>query len=342
MVLDRKWSTGMIKSYDLVIIGSGPAGLAAAIYAQRAKLDTLVLEKEMMSGGQVLNTYEVDNYPGLPGINGFDLGMKFRQHAEKLEAEFAQDEVQKIELVAREDGILPDTEELQAAELRTGRDFPGLVWKKVAGKRGEYLAKTVIIASGATHRRLEVPGEEELAGKGISFCATCDGAFFKKKTTAVIGGGDVAIEDAIFLARLCEKVYLIHRRDELRGAKSLQNKLMAMENVEIIWDTVVDSINGTDKVSSLSLSNKKTGEKKEISVDGVFIAVGISPNTGAFEGLVEMDAGGYVKAGEDGRTSAAGIFAAGDLRTKNLRQIVTAVADGANCVSSVERYLNEQ
>lgn len=320
----------MEQIYDLVILGSGPAGLGASIYAQRADLKTLVIEKEMVSGGQVLTTYEVDNYAGLPGIGGFDLGMKFREHADKLNVEFAEDTVLKIE-----PADLTENELVQAAEAGAG------LWQ-VAGENSTYLAKTVILATGARHRKLGVPGEEELSGMGVSYCATCDGAFFKKKTTAVIGGGDVAIEDAIFLARLCEKVYLIHRRDELRGAKSLQNKLMAMENVEVIWDTVVDSINGTHKVESLGLSNKKTGEKKEISVDGVFIAVGISPNTGAFEGLVELDAGGYVKAGEDGQTSAAGIFAAGDLRTKNLRQIVTAVADGANCVSSVERYLNEQ
>ncbi len=320
----------MEQIYDLVILGSGPAGLGASIYAQRADLKTLVIEKEMVSGGQVLTTYEVDNYAGLPGIGGFDLGMKFREHADKLNVEFAEDTVLKIE-----PADLTENELVQAAEAGAG------LWQ-VAGENSTYLAKTVILATGARHRKLGVPGEEELSGMGVSYCATCDGAFFKKKTTAVIGGGDVAIEDAIFLARLCEKVYLIHRRDELRGAKSLQNKLMDMENVEVIWDTVVDSINGTHKVESLGLSNKKTGEKKEISVDGVFIAVGISPNTGAFEGLVELDAGGYVKAGEDGQTSAAGIFAAGDLRTKNLRQIVTAVADGANCVSSVERYLNEQ
>lgn len=316
--------------YDLVILGSGPAGLGAAIYAQRAELKTLVIEKEMVSGGQVLTTYEVDNYAGLPGINGFDLGMKFREHADNLGAEFAEDSV-----ICIEDADLSGKEVLQAAEAGTGL-------KQVVCENGTYLTKTVIIATGAHHRKLGVPGEEELAGMGISYCATCDGAFFKKKTTAVIGGGDVAIEDAIFLARICEKVYLIHRRDELRGAKILQKKLMEMKNVEIIWDTVVDSVNGKDRVESVSLLNKKTGEKGEIAVDGVFIAVGISPNTEAFCGSVEMNNGGYIVAGEDGKTSVPGIFAAGDVRTKNLRQIITAVADGANCVNSVERYLNEQ
>ena len=315
--------------YDLVILGSGPAGLGAAIYAQRAELKTLVIEKEMMSGGQVLTTYEVDNYAGLPGIGGFDLGMKFREHADNLGAQFAEDTVLRVEEAGlSEEGMV------RAAEA-------GCSLKKVVGENGTYLTRSVIIATGARHRKLGVPGEEEMAGMGVSYCATCDGAFFKKKTTAVIGGGDVAIEDAIFLARLCEKVYLIHRRDELRGAKSLQKKLMALDNVEIIWDTVVESVNGKIKVEALSLSNKKTGEKKEISVDGVFIAVGISPNTEEFRGVVDMDNGGYIMAGEDGMTSVPGIFAAGDARTKNLHQIITAVADGANCVSSVERYLNE-
>ena len=200
----------------------------------------------------------------------------------------------------------------------------------------------MIIATGARHRKLEVPGEERLMGMGVSYCATCDGAFFNMMTDAVVGGGDVAIEDAIFLARICEKVYLIHRRNELRGAKSLQKKLMEMENVEILWDTVTDSINGENKVESLSLTNKKTGEKRELPVDGVFIAVGISPNTEGLEDLVAMDGGHYILAGEDGKTSRPGIFAAGDVRTKHLRQIVTAVADGANCVTSAERYLNGQ
>lgn len=315
--------------YDLVIIGSGPAGLGAAIYAQRAELKTLVIEKEMVSGGQVLTTYEVDNYAGLPGINGFELGMKFKEHADKLGTEFAVDTVLSVKTAE------PAGELMKAAELSAGI-------REVVCEGHTYKARTVLIASGARHRKLDVPGEERLTGMGVSYCATCDGAFFRKKTAAVVGGGDVAIEDAIFLARLCEKVYLIHRRDELRGARSLQKKLMELENVELVWDTVVEAVNGDDKVSLIDLLNKKTGEKRTLSVDGVFIAVGISPNTGAYEGLVEMDAGGYIVAGEDGKTSAAGIFAAGDVRTKALRQIVTAVADGANCITSVEEYLNAQ
>ena len=332
----------MEKIYDLVIIGSGPAGLAAAIYAQRAKLETLVIEKEMVSGGQVLTTYEVDNYPGLPGIGGFDLGMKFRQHAEQLEAAFAEDEVRRIALIAApakgaadEDG----EDHLQAAQLNVVK-WPAEPLKQIVCKKDTYLSKTVIIATGANHRKLGVPGEEELAGMGISYCATCDGAFFRKKVTAVVGGGDVALEDAIFLARMCSQVYVIHRRDELRGVKSLQEKLFSLDNVTVIWDSVVEKIKGTEQVEALQLQNVKTGERKELPVDGVFIAVGITPNSQAYEGLVEMDHG-YIRADETGASSVAGIYAAGDVRTKQLRQIVTAVADGANAVTSVEHYLTK-
>ena len=302
--------------YDLIIIGSGPAGLAAAVYAQRAKLDTLVVEKAMVSGGQVLTTYEVDNYPGLPGIGGYDLGIKFREHADRLGARFVEDEVLNIQ-----DG---------------GK---GAI-KGVVCQGNTYEARSLILATGAVHRKLGVPGEEELAGAGVSYCATCDGAFFSNKVTAVIVGCDVAVEDAIFLARMCSKVYLIHRRNELRAAKSLQENLLSLDNVEVIWDTVADSINGDGMVKSLSLTNVKNGQKRELDVQGVFIAVGITPESRAFEGLVDMDHG-YIRAGEDTVTSAPGIFAAGDVRTKPLRQIITAAADGANAITSVERYLVE-
>lgn len=304
----------VVQKYDLVIVGSGPAGLAAAIYAERARIRTLVIEKGMVSGGQVLTTYEVDNYPGLPGVGGYDLGTKFREHADNLGAQFAEDEVLRIE---------------DAGDV-----------KRIVCEHETYEAKTVILATGASHRKLAVPGEEELAGMGVSYCATCDGAFFRKKVTAVIGGGDVALEDAIFLSRMCEKVYLIHRRDEFRGAKSIQEQVFSRENIEVVWDTVVERITGTEKVEALAVKNVKTGEEREISVSGVFVAVGITPASQAFEGLVEMDHG-YIKAGEDCCTSCPGIFAAGDVRTKPLRQIITAAADGANAVTSVERYLME-
>ena len=301
----------MEKIYELIIIGSGPAGLAAAIYAQRARLETLVIEKEMMSGGQVLTTYEVDNYPGLPGIGGFDLGMKFRDHAEKLGAVFAVDTVIRIE-----------------------EDEEG---KVIVCENGSYRTKAVLIASGAVHRKLGVPGEEALTGMGVSYCATCDGAFFRNKVTAVVGGGDVALEDAIFLSRMCKRVYLIHRRDELRGARSLQETLFKQDNIEVLWDTVVEEIQGESQVEGIRLRNVKSGEINGLAVQGVFIAVGITPNSQAFQGIVNMNQG-YIVAGEDGRTSSAGIFVAGDVRDKQLRQIITAAADGANAVGSVERY----
>ena len=302
--------------HDLIIIGYGPAGLSAAIYAKRAQLDTLVIEKNMMSGGQILNTYEVDNYPGLPGISGFDLGQKMREHADRLEAVFVEDTVIRTELKGKV--------------------------KKVIGENGTYEAKTVIIAAGAHHRTLGVKGEEPLTGAGVSYCATCDGAFFRGKTVAVVGGGDVALEDAIFLARMCKKVYVIHRRDELRGAKSLQAKLFSLENVEVIWDTVVEEITGTVRVEALKILNKKTEEHGVLAVDGVFIAVGIEPDSGEYAGQIALDRQGYVIAGEDGCTSEPGVFAAGDIRTKLLRQVITAAADGAVCVTSAERYLAEE
>lgn len=303
----------MEKVYDLLIIGSGPAGLAAAIYAQRAKLSTVVLEKEYISGGQVVNTYEVDNYPGLPGINGYELGVKFREHADQLGAEFVTAEVEKI--------IIEETV------------------KKVVSSAGEYQAKSLILAMGATHRELGVPGEKELAGMGVSYCATCDGAFFRGRRVAVVGGGDVAVEDAIFLARGCEKVFLIHRRNELRAAKSLQERLFACENVEVVWDTVVREISGEDHVESIRVENLKTGEKKSMDMDGVFVAVGVIPNSQIVRGLADIDENGYILAGEDCASSVKGIFAAGDIRKKPLRQIVTAVADGANAVTAVQEYL---
>ena len=299
--------------YDVAIIGSGPAGLSASIYAKRAGLHAVTLEQNPMSGGQVLNTYEVDNYPGLPGINGFDLGMKFREHADKLGCKFREAVVEAVKENAQGFTLVTDGGELQA--------------------------KTVLAAMGATHAKLNIPGEEELSGMGVSYCATCDGAFFRGRVTAVIGGGDVAVEDAIFLARGCEKVYLIHRRDELRAAAVLQKELMALPNVEVIWDTVVEKISGVDQVDSLLIKNVKTGEQKALLVDGVFVAVGIIPSGELLQDLVDCDEKGYLIAGEDCATRRPGIFVAGDLRKKKLRQIVTAVSDGANAITSILDYL---
>jgi thioredoxin reductase (NADPH) len=300
--------------YDLIIIGSGPAGLSAAIYAQRAMLNTLVIEKSVMSGGQVLNTYEVDNYPGYKGINGFDLGIKFREHADALGAKFVEESVTKL---------IVDEQV-----------------KKVVTNKQTYETKSVIIATGARYRKLDVPGEAEFAGMGVSYCATCDGAFFRNKTTCVIGGGDVAVEDAIFLARMCQKVYLIHRRDEFRAAKSLQEKLFSLENVEIIWDSKVKQINGEGQVKSIEIVHVKSNEEKTIDTDGVFVAVGIIPNSDEFEDVVAMNEQKYIIAEEDCVTNIEGIYAAGDIRTKMLRQIITAASDGASAVTSAQNYLN--
>ena len=299
--------------YDLIIIGSGPAGLSAAIYAQRARLDTLILEASYVSGGQVVNTYEVDNYPGLPGISGMELGSTLRAHADRLESRFAREKVLELELEGK--------------------------IKTVRTRKNQYQARTLILAMGAGHRKLSVPGEEEFAGMGVSYCATCDGAFFKDKVTAVVGGGDVAAEDAVFLARGCRKVYLIHRREELRAAKILQETVLGLENVEPVWNSVVTEIQGEGQVKNLKIRNVRTGEAGDLPVDGCFIAVGIKPNSELAAGKLEMDEGGYIRAGEDGATSVAGVVAAGDIRTKQLRQIITAAADGANCVTSVQKYL---
>ncbi|MGN0342982.1 MAG: thioredoxin-disulfide reductase [Roseburia sp.] len=304
----------MKEKYDIVIIGSGPAGLTAAIYAGRAKLNTLVMEAAPMSGGQIINTYEVDNYPGLSGITGFELGQKMRQHADQMGVPFCTAEVLSVERIG------------DCNQVRT--------------KDGMIEARTVIFATGATYRKLGVPGENELRGMGVSYCATCDGAFFRGRTVAVVGGGNVALEDALFLARGCEKVYLIHRRDTFRGEKVLQEQVIHHDRIEILYDTEVTAIGGKDSVCDVTIYNKKKEEQKVIAVQGVFLAVGIAPASGLARGLVELDESGYIRAGEDCTTSLPGIYAAGDVRTKQLRQVVTAVADGANAVASAERYLN--
>lgn len=302
----------MSQANDLIIVGSGPAGLSAAIYAKRAGLSVIVLEKTGIAGGQILSTYEVDNYPGLPGVSGFDLGDSFRRHAEKLGVSIQEAEVT---------GVLDQGD-----------------MKMVMADTGNYIGRAVIIATGAHNALLGVPGEEELTGMGVSYCATCDGAFFRGRQVAVIGGGDVAVEDAIFLARTCEKVTLIHRRDSLRAAKLLQENLQKLSNVEIIWDTTVEEIQGEEQVECLLLKNQKTGEESKLQVAGVFIAVGTVPDTDMVKGVVEMDEKGYIVAGEACETNVPGIFVAGDVRTKQLRQVITAAADGANAITSLEKY----
>lgn len=344
----------MAEIYDTVIIGNGPAGLTAAIYALRAGYQTLVLSDNPMGGGQIATTYEVANYPGLNGIGGAELGEKFEEHAKALGAEFVTARVSSIEEAGQK------TEQAGAAveagqtleqngavkeagkTLKSGFSAAGAVvpLKTVHTEKADYLTKTVVLATGADHRKLGVPGETELTGSGVSYCATCDGAFFRNKTVAVVGGGDVALEDAIFLSRFASKVYLIHRRDAFRGVAALQAQVFANEKIEIIYDTVVTEVTGKFAVESLKLHNVKTGADSVLPVNGVFMAVGIRPNLDGIAGLPECNETGYIIAGEDCVTSIPGIFAAGDVRTKALRQVITACADGANAVTSISAYLN--
>ena len=300
--------------YDLAILGGGPAGITAAIYASRARLNTIWIDKNFAPGGQITATYEVDNYPGMPGISGMDLGEAFGEHARKL-------------------GLEPKREKILSLENISG-DI-----KTIHTKKNEYQARTIILAFGAEHRKLDIPGEDDLGGLGVSYCATCDGAFYKDRTAVVVGGGNAAAEDAVFLSGLCKKVYLVHRRDELRADKAIQEKVFDCENIEMVWDSIPLEILGQDEVTGIKIRNVKTGEERELDKDGVFIAVVIVPNTTLVEAQLELDENGYICAGEEGITSAAGVFAAGDIRTKALRQVVTAVSDGANTVASVQKYL---
>jgi len=297
---------------DTIIIGSGPAGLSASIYIKRANLNVLVIEKDYEGTGQVAESGKVDNYLGIPGISGYELGEKFREHALKAGVNFLEANV--INIKNQKDNIL-----------------------RVELENGEYVeAKTIIYAAGATHRRLNVLGEEKYLGRGVSYCAICDGAFYKNKVVAVIGGGDVALDDAVYLSEIAKKVYLIHRRKEFRGAESTLNLLKEKENVEILINSEVDSILGDDKVTSILLKNKR-----EIILDGIFSAIGMIPKTEILKELIDLDEYGYVKADETGKTNLNGFFVAGDVRQKELRQIVTAVSDGANAATSAINYIRD-
>ncbi len=300
--------------YDVVIAGGGAAGLSAALYAGRARLKALVTEKYNITGSQIIYTNEVDNYLGIPSVSGFELVNKFKEHAIN-EAEFMEGEVSGI---TKTDGIFN-------LELADGTEIK---------------SKTVIIATGAIHNKLGVKGEEEFTGKGISYCATCDGAFYKGKDVAVAGGGDTALSEALYLSNICNKVYLLHRRNELRGSKIYQDKIAAKENIEFMGNVIIDEIKGEEKVSSILYHNKTDNTQAVLPVNGVFIAIGMKPDTDILKGLADIDDYGYVIAGEDGRTNVSGLFVAGDIRQKNLRQLITAVSDGANCIASVEEYLN--
>lgn len=299
--------------YDTVIIGSGPAGLSAAIYARRARLSVVVAEKEGIGAGQISESEQVENYPGLYGENGFELGEKFRLHARTLGTPFSEGEVIEVK---KEGGI----------------------FLSVFSNGAVLESKTVIYAAGASHRRLNVTGEDRLRGKGVSYCATCDGPLYKGKTVAVIGGGDTALGEALFLEKIAQTVYLIHRRAQFRANPTLRERIRLSERIRTVTEAVVTEILGETKVSDLRIERK--GREELLPVDGIFAAVGMIPNTAAVKPLVSLDESGYIIAGETGVTSVEGFFAAGDVRTKQLRQVVTAASDGANCVASVLEYLD--
>lgn len=301
--------------YDMVIIGGGPAGYTAALYAARAGFDTVVLER-MSAGGQMALTGDIDNYPGFEeGVDGFTLGMKMQQGAERFGAKTEYAEVE-------------------------GVDFSGQI-KEIKTNVGDFSAKTVVIASGANPRELGIAKEKELVGRGVHYCAHCDGRFYKDKTVIVVGGGNSAAADALYLSRLAKKVYLVHRRDTLRATKIYHEPLMKAENVEFLWNSTVSDFAAENRVTGVILKNVNTGNETEIDCDGVFVSIGRKPVTEFLGGAVELDQSGYIVADESTKTSVPGVFAAGDVRTKSLRQVVTAVADGAAAVHHAEEYLAE-
>ena len=302
--------------FDTIVIGGGPGGYTAALYAARAGFSALVLEK-LSAGGQMATTDQIDNYPGFPqGVNGFELALEMQKGAQRFGAQTELAEVLQV-------------------------DLRGPV-KEVVTQKETYRAPTVVLATGASPRELGLPGERELRGRGVSYCATCDGMFYRGKTVAVVGGGNTAAADVLYLSRLCEKVYLIHRRDQLRASRVYLEPLKQAENVEILWDSQVTELLYGETLTGIKVRNKKTGEVKELSLDGLFLAVGQLPNTQLFQGQVELDAAGYVVADETTRTNLPGVFAVGDLRQKPLRQVVTAAADGAVAAHFLEEYLSQQ
>jgi thioredoxin reductase (NADPH) len=304
------------QNFDIIIIGGGPAGMTAGLYASRAELKTLLVEK-MIMGGQMMTTTKVENWPGYPGgIDGPELMARFQEHCVEFGLETATGEVEKIE-------DLGDRKRLQ-----------------IDGK--EYLCKAVIVATGANPRKLGVAGEEALVGRGVSYCATCDGAFFRNVPIAVIGGGDTAAEEALFLTRFASTVYMVHRRDELRATKILQTRVLENEKIEMIWDSVVTGLESDNTgLTGIQVENVKTGQERQLEAVGLFAAVGVTPITGFLGGLVALDAAGYIKAGEDTHTSVPGIYAAGDCRTNVLKQVSTAVGDGAVAATQAEKYISE-
>ena len=303
------------KLRDVVIIGGGPAGYTAALYAARAGLSALVVEK-FSAGGQMTETMQIDNYPGFDeGVDGFTLGAKMQAGAERFGAETVNSEVLSVELAATPKKIVIDTGE-------------------------EIYAKSVIIATGAVHKHLGVADEETLIGRGVGYCAACDGMLYRGKTVAVVGGGNSAAADALLLSKICKKVYLIHRRDALRAERVYHEPLMNAENVEFIWNSEVQSIIFDARVSGVEVKNKESGEVRALDIDGLFISIGRSPATELFRGQLELDGAGYIIADETTKTSIDGVFAVGDVRTKPFRQIATAVADGAVAAHFAESYVS--
>ena len=299
--------------YDLIIIGAGPAGLTAGLYAARGRLNALLLER-LAPGGQVLNTDWVENYPGFPeGISGYELMEKMKAQVEHFDLPIRMEEVIELELHPQKKIVITHKERLEA--------------------------KVLILALGATPKKLGIEGEEPLIGKGVSYCATCDGPFYRDQEVAVIGGGDTALEEAIFLTRFADKVHLAHRRDKLRAVKLLQDRAMAEEKIEFIWDTVPVRIMGESGVEGIELKNVKTGEIARKEVQGVFVFIGTQPNTDVINGMVKQDENGFVITDEKMETSIPGVFAAGDIRSKVLRQVSTAVGDGANAAFFAERFI---
>ena len=298
--------------YDILIVGAGPAGLTAAIYARRASKSVLILEAKSY-GGQIINTPEIENYPVAPHISGFDFATKIYEQATALGAEVVYEKAVEI--------------------IDNGSE------KEVRTENNSYKAKAIIIATGSENRKLGVDGEDELVGRGISYCATCDGAFYRKKNVAVVGGGNTALEDALYLADIAEKVYLIHRRDEFRGEDANVSALKARGNVEFVLNSQVIKLNAQKRLESIDVQNKN-GEIRNIEVNGLFVAVGRIPENQNFAKVVNLDSAGYIIAGEDCVTNAKGIFVAGDNRVKNVRQLVTATADGAVAVSEAVKYIN--
>ena len=304
----------MKRIYDMVILGGGPGGYTAALYAARAGLDVVVLER-LSAGGQMALTSQIDNYPGFPeGVDGFELGMKFQEQAERF-------------------GAVTEYAEVKSLDLRAEP-------KVVSTSEGDYLARTVVIATGAGPRKLGLDGEERLSGRGIHYCAHCDGMFYRDKVVAIVGGGNSAAAEAAFLSRIAKKVILIHRRDTLRATKIYHEPLKKLQNLEFRWNSAVTEILGENRLSGIRVENLNSGESEELQVDALFVSIGRKPATALVEGQLELE-NGYIIAGEDTKTSIPGVYAVGDLRTKALRQIITAAADGANAAHAAEGYLSQ-